>query len=417
MSVAEKALNTSGVANREVFVGRQAIYDRDLRVGSYELLFRSGDTSGATFDDGEAATAELITTTFMDIGLDRIVGENRMAFINVTRDFLLERRAAPLPPERVVLEILENVEVDPILVEAVREHSADGFTIALDDFAFEARWLPLVESCDIVKIDVTALGLKGAQAHADLLAPHRKRLLAEKIETQAQYDQVRTMGYDLFQGYFLSKPNVMAGRRLSTAKLTLLHLLAALQDPRAKSSAIERLVIQDVGLSYKLLRLINSAFFSLRGKIESIQGAVVYLGLEPLKRWASLLVLASIDDKPSELLRNAIVRASMCERLAELSQCADGPAAFTLGLFSTLDVLMDRPLAEVVAELPLGADLRAALLERSGVLGELLDCVVAYEACDWPKARLKDLTTAQIRDAYLDAVEWAEQAAVGAGAG
>ena len=264
-----------------------------------------------------------------------------------------------------------------------------------------------------------ALGLDGTQAHVDLLIPHGKQLLAEKVETKAEYDALRTMGFSLFQGFFLSRPNVMAGRRLASGKLTQLRLLAALQSSETSRQEIENLVVQDVGLSYKLLRFINSAFFSLRQKIDSIQRAVVYLGIEPLKRWGSLMVLAGMDDKPGELVRNAMVRASMCERLATKLRAtpAAASAAFTVGLLSTLDVLMDQSLEDVVAELPLDAELHGALLERSGVLGALLDCVVAYERCDWARAQVDGLTTAQLRDAYVDAVEWATQAAASAGIG
>ena len=418
MSGLKQGSSESGGRGQQVFVGRQAIFDRALRVDAYELLFRESDAAGACFEDGEMATAEVIATAFMDIGLERLVGDNR-AFINVTRDFLIDQRAMSLPPKRVVLEILEDVQIDAKLVDSVRQHSDDGFTIALDDFCFDESWRPLVEICDIIKIDVMALGLDGAQAHVDMLIPHGKQLLAEKVETQAEYDALRTMGFSLFQGFFLSRPNVMAGRRLASGKLTQLRLLAALQSSETSRKEIENLVVQDVGLSYKLLRFINSAFFSLRQKIDSIQRAVVYLGIEPLKRWASLMVLAGMDDKPGELVRNAMVRASMCERLATKLRAtpAAASAAFTVGLLSTLDVLMDQSLEDVVAELPLDAELHGALLERSGVLGALLDCVVAYERCDWARAQVDELTTAQLRDAYVDAVEWATQAAASAGIG
>lgn len=418
MSRLKQGSSESGGQGQQVFVGRQAIFDRALRVDAYELLFRASDAAGASFEDGEIATAEVITTAFMDIGLERLVGDNR-AFINVTRDFLIDQRAMSLPPERVVLEILEDVQIDAKLVDSVRQHSDDGFTIALDDFCFDESWRPLVEICDIIKIDVMALGLDGTQAHVDLLIPHGKQLLAEKVETKAEYDALRTMGFSLFQGFFLSRPNVMAGRRLASGKLTQLRLLAALQSSETSRQEIENLVVQDVGLSYKLLRFINSAFFSLRQKIDSIQRAVVYLGIEPLKRWGSLMVLAGMDDKPGELVRNAMVRASMCERLATKLRAtpAAASAAFTVGLLSTLDVLMDQSLEDVVAELPLDAELHGALLERSGVLGALLDCVVAYERCDWARAQVDGLTTAQLRDAYVDAVEWATQAAASAGIG
>lgn len=396
----------------DVFLGRQTIFTREVGVYAYELLFRSGRANVAGFTDGERATSEVILSAFTDIGLERVVGHHQ-AFINVTREFLLNERSLPLPPERVVLEILEDVEVDEELVKAVTDLSCQGFRIALDDFVYDDRWQPLLEVADIIKVDVRALGTSVVEEHARILQPYGHKLLAEKVETQEEFDALVAMGFDYFQGYFLSRPQVMSGKRLSASKLPVLQLLALLQDPNIDMKYVEKLVSQDVSLSYKLLRFINSAFFALPGEITSIQRAVVFIGIESLNRWISLIAMARVDDKPHELMRVALVRAKMCELLIGASGAGDEGTAFTIGLFSSLDALMDVPLEEVVGELPLSDEVKLALLERQGPLGEALRTTLAYERCDWQQLSSDELDVNATRNAYLDAVNWSFEVSAG----
>ena len=233
----------------DVFLGRQTIFTREVGVYAYELLFRSGRANDAGFTDGDRATSEVTLSAFTDIGLERVV-RHHQAFINVTREFLLNERSLPLPPERVVLEILEDVEVDEELVKAVMDLSSQGFRIALDDFVYDDRWQPLLEVADIIKVDVRALGTRVVEEHARILQPYGHKLLAEKVETQEEFDTLAAMGFDYFQGYFLSRPQVMSGKRLSASKLPVLQLLAVLQDANIDVKYVEKLVSQDVSLSY-----------------------------------------------------------------------------------------------------------------------------------------------------------------------
>ncbi len=392
----------------DVFVGRQPIYDRQLEVFAYELLFRSGEVNAAGFVDGEHATSQVILNTFTEIGLNNIVG-GRSAFLNLTKDFILSGDLSNLPSEQVVLEVLENVEVDNEVVEAIRQLKKQNYTIALDDFEFDESWRPLVELADIVKLDVMALSAEQIKKHVDFLRPYKLKLLAEKVETHEEYHAFRGMGFDYFQGYFFCKPNVVKGHRTPANRLATLRLIAALQSPDATLQELDKIIGQDLTLSYKMLKYINSAFFGLPRKVESIRQAIIFLGRNKIKNWATLMALSNIDDKPYELIVTSLVRARMCELLANKTRLSQPESAFTIGMFSSLDALMDMPLDQVMQTLPLSDEIQSALLHKSGMLGRILSCALAYEQGDWERVDLENLEEGAIMDAYLSAISWSTE--------
>jgi c-di-GMP phosphodiesterase len=389
----------------EVFIARQPIYDRSLGVYAYELLFRSSEVNSAGDQLGDQATTQVLLNCFLEIGLDRIVGPH-LAFINVTRSFILEHLPLPLPQGRLGLEILEDIPVDAELVEAVQRLALQGYVVALDDFIFHNSLRPLVDVADIVKIDVTRLDRQSIAEHVRLLRRDRLKLLAEKIETHEEFEFCHALGFDYFQGYFFCRPKVIRGPRLPGSRLAAVRLLASLQDPKTDMKELEQIITQDVSLSYRLLRYINSAFFALPRRIESIHEAVVHLGTRSIKTWITLFALSGIDDKPHELMTTAAVRARMCELLGtRLGMPAE--ACFTVGLISALDALLDLPMEEVIRELPLSQDIAAALTARKGPYGPLLHCVVRYERGEWEGLGSDlPLDRITIRDAYLEAVAW-----------
>jgi EAL and modified HD-GYP domain-containing signal transduction protein len=356
--------------------------------------------------NGNQATSQVILNTFMEIGLDTIVGEKR-AFINLTRDFFLQEYSAVFPAKRVVLEVLEDIPVDAALLAAVRRLSGQGYTIALDDFVYHERLRPLVELADIVKVDVLAMDRKTLCEHSVLLRQHNVRLLAEKVETREVFKFCKALGFDYFQGYFFCKPEVIKGQRVPANRLATLQLLARLRDPDVEFRELETLMSRDVALSYKLLRLVNSAFYSLPRKVDSLRQALSLLGTKFLTTWVSLLILAGFDDKPLELMVTAMVRAKMCELLAQALGRSDTDTFFTVGLFSALDALMDSSMEEILKSLPLSDDLAAALLRHEGRLGSALACVLAYERGNWPAVVCPGLDNAAITGAYLHAITWA----------
>jgi EAL and modified HD-GYP domain-containing signal transduction protein len=393
----------------DVFVGRQPIYDRQLDVFAYELLFRSGEVNQAGVLDGDQATSQVILNTFMEIGLETIVG-TKQAFINLTRDFILRDYSDVFPAGRVVMEVLEDVAVDAQLIEAVRGLSTQGYTIALDDFIYHESLHELVAVADIIKVDIMALDRAALQEHVTLLRDYDVKLLAEKVETQDDFKYCKDLGFDFFQGYFFCKPEIIKGQRVPANRLVILQLLAKLQDPEADFQELESIIGRDVSLSYKLLRVINSAFYSLPRKIESLRQALLMLGTKFIASWVSIFILAGIDDKPHELMITAIVRAKMCELLALALRQRNKEAFFTVGLFSALDALMDSPMQEVLASLPLSDEITAALLAHEGLLGDALRCVLAYERGEWDQVTCLDLDRVAITDAYLGAITWAAEA-------
>ena len=389
----------------EAFVGRQPIFDQNMAVYAYELLFRDADKNSAVIVNGCQASSQVMLNTFVELGLNSIVGKHR-AFINLTRELLVDDFIKVLPPDRVVLEVLEDVRVDDELVESVRQLSHQGYLIALDDFIYDEAWRPLVEIADIIKLDVLALSPDEIDEHVKLLQPFKARLLAEKVETREQFGFLKELGFDYYQGYFLSKPDVVQGRRTPANKISIIQLLARLMQPDPVHAEIEKLIVQDVTISYKVLRFINAAQFALPRKIESIKEAIIYLGLNSIRRLASMIALAGFNDQPHEVLLNALTRARMCERLAEQAGIEKTDAYFTLGLFSALDILLGMPMSSVVKELPLGDDLEQALLSGEGQLGATLACVLAYENQQWEAVRYSDLAMEEITAVYLEAVSW-----------
>ena len=393
----------------DVFVGRQPIFDRELDVVGYELLFRSHGSDKADFVDGDRATSDVILNTFMEIGLDRLAG-NGLAFINLTRDFILEKY--PIPPllsDRVVLEVLEDVKVDQEVVNALRALSSRGYKIALDDVARPEDIGPLLEVADIVKLDLAAVEQSRLGEYVDILRRHDVKLLAEKVETADVFDLCKRHGFDYFQGYFLCRPNVVSGHRMPAARLTVLRVLAKLSAPDMEFQELEQILQQDVSLSYKLLRVINSAFYAIPTKIESIRQALTLLGMRQIRSWTSLLLLSKIDDKPLELMVTAVVRAKMCELLATTLKERRPEIYFMVGLFSVLDALMEVRLEEALALLPLSEEIVSALLRYEGRLGSVLHCVLAYERGDWGAVRYPGIEPEVICDSYLESLDWANE--------
>ena len=391
-----------------VFIGRQPIFNKYLTVIGYELLFRSYDTTKADFLNGDRATSQVILNTFIEIGLERLIGEG-LAFINLTRSFILEKYPLPLLHDRVVLEVLENVTVDDELITAVRTLSERGYKIALDDVINPNDVRPLLDIVDIVKLDLIEVDRLRLKEFVMILRKHNVKLLAEKIETVDDFNLCKSLGFNYFQGYFLSRPNVVTGRRMPESRITVLRLLSRIRAPDIEFSEIEKIVRQDVSLSYKLMRLINSSYYSTSKNIKSIRQALTLLGIQQIQDWVSLIFLSRIDDKPRELMTTAMIRAKMSELLAQALKEHNAEIGFTVGLFSVLDALLDIPMEEAVASLPLSHDVASALLRNEGCLGAILHCVLAYERGSWEEAQCPGLLPEKIRDIYLESLDWAKE--------
>ncbi|BBL69541.1 EAL and HDOD domain-containing protein [Methylogaea oryzae] len=388
-------------------IGRQPIFDRQRRIFAYELLFR-GERG-----DGTLASNQVILDALLQFGLPRVVGDSK-AFINFTRNNLLEGTASLLPKERVVIEILEDVEVDDALVAAVQGLREEGYTIALDDFAYNDRWLPLLPLAHIVKLDALAETPETLANNVAKLRPYNLKLLAEKIENEEQHRLYAELGCEYFQGYYLERPKLVSGKRVDGAKHAALMLLAEINKPDADFDAICKIIARDVGLSYKLLRYINSSYFNFAGKVDSISRAVMLLGLVELRRWASLIALSqAVGTQGEDMLRTALTRAKMCDDLSKSVGMADSESHFLAGLMSVLDRLLEMPMDEVLQGLPLTDTLLAALLRQEGDLGEAILCADAYERWDMKGIRYKNLDPGLIGKTFLEGLAWANTVVAG----
>lgn len=394
----------------EVFIARQPIFDRRLRVAGYELLFRGEiDATTADVSDSEAATATVVLNSFTELGLEQIVGDT-VAWVNVSREFILGGLARTLPPKLVVLEILERQLIDDELVDAVARLKEQGYRIALDDFDFDVGTERLLEVVDLVKLDLMALGRERFAHTVRRLGGHELTIVAEKLENHDEYAFCSDLGCRLFQGYFFCRPELVRGRRIEANKLALFKVLAALQDPTVDLDSLERTLALDIGLSSRLLRYINSAYFGLRQQVRSLNQVCTLLGIENLRRWAALSVFSSLGDKPIELTVTALVRARFCELVGQQrTHNRSRSELFTLGLFSVIDALMDTPIAEVLAQLPFPDDMCEALASHKGADGKILACVTAVEAGDFGRAMNLIPNAGQL---YLESLKWADQARV-----
>ena len=395
----------------EALLARQPIYDKQLKVAAYELLFRGVDTESAQVQDGDQATSQVLVNAFGEYQLSDII-HDLPAYINYTRNLLIAHAPPPYRADKVVLEVLETVNLDEPVISACQEMVSRGYHIALDDFEFKPEWQPLLEICSVVKLDV--LDKSRAELDAEVKAvkayPHIK-LIAEKIEDYDCLEMCKDLGFDYFQGYFLSRPHLIEGRRsTSTSSHVIVRLLSELQNPKTTPASLEELLKQDSRLSYKILKIINSAQYSLSREVTSLKDAIIFLGLGRLRSWATIIAMASMSKKPDALMVTTLTRAKMCEHLSIALKRDNPETYFTAGLFSTLDALLDTPMTHALSEIPLCQELKDAILNYQGPIGQILELAISYEHAAWHKLDVfTDLSDTEIRIAYLDAIRWSEE--------
>lgn len=399
----------------DIYIARQPIFDRHKRLFAYEVLYRSGmDNAFPEGVDSDEATHTVLAHVLFNIGLDTITG-SRMALINFTENHLLQRTPTQLPQSRCIIEILESILPTPEVLAVCLELKQQGYTLALDDFDFNPLSEQLLPHVDIVKVDVQAVGMDSlADNMARMRQYHDIQWLAEKIENYGEFNLALSLGFTYFQGYFFNKPEVLKNRKIDTSKIVLLNLLAEVCRPEINLKTIERLVTPDVSLSYKLLRYINSVYYSLVSKVSSIRYALVYLGESGTRQFVSLAAASEISEgKPSELIRLSMVRAELCQLLAASHNArVDSSQLFLLGLFSLLDAMLDMSMAELTDKLPLTPEVKAALNDRQGPLAPYLLAVIAYEKGDFDTCTASlgqlGIPPEAMISAYFKALAWAD---------
>jgi EAL and modified HD-GYP domain-containing signal transduction protein len=393
----------------EIFLGRQAIFDRDQKVVGYELLFRHGeDTDSTDMPDGDVATSHVLESAFVDIGLDRLAGRYPV-FINLTRNHLL--KPPPIPPKQVVFEILEDIDFVKDTKRAIGALVNAGYKVAMDDYLYDPEHADLLDMVHIVKVDVLEMSPTEVSRQVNLLRKHRVKLLAEKIEDEETYTRCRDLGFHYFQGFYFSSPRIIRGRRLKTNQIAVMQLLREVHKPEADIKKLEKLISQDATLSYKLLQMINSSYYNFPQKVESVRRAMVYIGRDALSSWVSMLAMTSLDEKSESLMGISMTRAKMCELLTPEDMKKQKESFFTVGLFSVLDQFLQIPLEQILADLPMNDEVNAALLRKEGILGEALECAIGFEQIEAPAVhRFMDLDSDVIAAHYLEAVDWANTA-------
>ncbi|MBU2919255.1 HDOD domain-containing protein [Psychrosphaera sp. F3M07] len=396
------------------YAARQPILDAEKNLFAYELLFRDGVDNVFPGIDEDEATTRIIEGSQFNLGLAHLTG-NKPAFINFTLDTILKNYPAMLPPETLVVEILETVTPGKKLLASVIELKKQGYVIALDDYEHKPVWRHFFPYVDIIKIDLRAMSFDEVEQVMTELAEFKHiKYLAEKVETLAEFNQCKKMGFKYFQGYFFSKPEMVKTKTLSPSQLTLSELLAETSSTDIDLPKVTQIFERDINLSYKLLRYSNSATFKRRADISTIKQAIVALGKYELKKFLSLLFTASVsDEKPQELLRLAMVRARFCENLAEINEDGDASMAFLTGMLSLIDAILDEDIATVMEQLPLSLEIKEALVNKKGKLATYLQLAMTYERGLWEQESALEtslkLSDEQVPAIYANAIDWSNE--------
>ena len=389
-----------------LFIARQPIYDLKQTVMGYELLYRNGDVDKAIFEDANQASCETILNTFMHIGIDNLIG-SALAFINLPYDFLIFESLTPMFKEQTVLEILEDIEPTPESIEGIKRLKSQGYRIALDDFEYDDKFIPFLQLADFIKIDILDKDEATIRRQYSRTSKYNALVIAEKVETQQMYTLCKDVGFEYFQGFFFCRPQLVKQKHIPANKAVALNLLNKLQNPDIDFNELESILAQDIALSYKFLRYINSAAFSLRREIDSIKDAITLLGLSNTKNWVSMILMSrSVDSKPDELIATAMIRGKMCELLAEQQKPALKSQMFIIGLFSVLDALMDMEMIDLLDNIILSMPIKLALLDHSGDHGAILEQVLQYEQFCWDELIKTGIKSSVFTESYLEAVNW-----------
>ena len=391
-------------------VARQPIYGTAMTVVAYELQYADAASDLAAPSNGaKEDTLRMLADAALDIGLDRLAGALPV-YISYPRELLVTEAPASMHPDRVIIEIPGNLVADENVLQGVRTLRKRGHHIALDDFSPQLTSSGLLDLVDIVKVPLPQFTPAELARLAPELIRRGLKLIAKQVATIEQFEHASQLGFDGFQGDFLQRPEQFHSQRAPRNGFATLRLVATLQNPEVTMREVEQLISQDLSMSYRVLRCINSSYYNMQQKVDSIRQALVLLGMDNLRQLCSLAALQQLENRPPSLFVTAMARAHMCEQLARLAGQTPTAPYFITGLFSMLDVLMGMPMAKIVDELPLAPLVENALVAGDGDAGAALACARAYESATWLHARYRDIAPHLIRAAYLDAVYGAEQA-------
>lgn len=413
----EESLFRDPVMSHSHLIARQPICNSSLKVVAFELLYRmNGNSNDAVIDNQDSATIDVLLAAYNDLSITDVIGK-QLAFVNFTSNIIINN-LPPLSPKQLVIELLEDQEVTPELLKSLKNLRNKGYKIALDDFCLTKETLSLIDCADIIKLDVLD---QAPQTWANYIPKLKERgitMLAEKVETYDIYEECKALGFELFQGYFFAKPKILSGKKMSRNATSVFQLIGKLNAVEVDFDDVIKSISADAGLSYNLLRTLNSGMYTQVKKVDSIRQAAVTLGLNNLRNWINLLALGSLDEKPKVLIETAMVRARFCELLGEIiTQKTSPDGYFTVGLFSMIDAFFDTPLEELIQKLALRKELIDALLHYQGEKGRVLRLASHYQEDKLTKRDLAlleeyNIDNKVITQAYLDSVYWSKEQTV-----
>jgi len=393
------------------FVARQPILTREEKVFGYELLFRNGVDEYFHSSDIEAASRSTLNTSML-MGLD-VLCDGRRAFINCTREVLLKDYVTLLPSTQTVVEILESVPADDLVLAACQRLKEAGYLIALDDFITADPREPLVEIADIVKVDLRQVSFEAAAEISKRYGPWRCRMLAEKVETREEFTAAKNAGFVYFQGYFFQRPETLHAQEIPANRLNYLRMWQAVAKSELDVREIENVIKSEASLCYRLLRYLNSPVFGFANEIHSVRHALAILGEREVRRWVRLVAtLGAGQDKSSELVLSALVRARFCELLSPKIPHGESDL-FLLGLLSLMDAILEIPMIRVLESVAVDREMRAVLLGGPSHLRSFYQLMLAQESGEWQAgselARQLHLSESEVAEKYWEAVHWAQQ--------
>ena len=391
---------------KQTLMARQPIFNANIETVAYELLYRADNQLNAAIFDfsGSLATINVLLNSFTSIyqkdQLKRVP-----AFINLTYDLIVNGTLPNLPTNQIVLEILEDIEVTEELIRSVKSLKKKGYTIALDDFLYDDKFIPLLKLAHIIKVDVLNMSFEQVSAQVAKIKEYNVILLAEKVETQQMFKHCKQQGFTLFQGYFLAEPEIIEGQKMDACQIKTLAIIQALQNPKAIASDIEQLILQDPAFAFKLLRIVNSSAHNLVREINSIVEAINILGIPEVKKWAIIIAMTANQEKPEELVRDLLIRGQMCEKVALASGLKDPSGYMIAGLLSGANALLDIETTELLSQIPLTGEIKTAITEASGQMGEILHNTINYCRGNWTDMSI-DFATDIYASAYRESLRW-----------
>jgi len=396
------------------YIARQPILNIKQQVVAYELLFRDGQSNSFPDIDPNQATSNILTNNHLTLGLEKVTG-NLPAYINFHANTLISHFPSFLDPKNVVLEILEDVPVTHELLSACKVLHGKGYKLALDDFDFDEKWQAFYPFVDIIKIDVLEFSILEISKLVRKLDGLNVTLLAEKVETLEQFKRLKMLGFTLFQGYFFAKPEMLKQKKITTAKQNILELISQASQIDLNINRISEIFAIDPGLTYKLLRFINSPTYGSSQEITSLKHALAYIGQVELKKFIALLALSDLSsDKNSEIMRLSLARAKFCEQIALCRfESENPPKAFLTGILSLIDGILDYDLEHVLGVLPIHEEIKSALRSEQSDLTNYLLLVRKIEQGLWVESEsiaLKiELDSEICFQAYKESLSWADE--------